>query len=85
VTEAVWDRCLNSEILVVTGLRPTMPHETTFLDRAIENRYRQRLATILLTPEMPKELEAEFDSLDPTHGCWDRLFSRMYETSLVAL
>ena len=41
--------------------------------------------TILLTPEMPSELEADLRSIDPTASTWNRLFTRMYETSLVAL
>lgn len=85
VTEDTWYRLLKSDLLVLIGLKPSHWHEAIFLDRTIDGRYRQRLATILLTPEMPHELEAEFESLDPTHTVWDRLFSRMYETSLVAL
>jgi hypothetical protein len=85
VTADVWYRCSSSEVLMLVGLKPSHQHELFFLDRAIEERYRQRLATILVTPETPQELEAEVDSLDPTHLFWDRLFTRMYETSLVAL
>jgi hypothetical protein len=39
----------------------------------------------LMTPDLPQELEAEYESVDPTRTYWNRLFSRMYETSLVAL
>jgi hypothetical protein len=85
LTEATWERMLQSDLLVLIGLKPQHWHEATFLDRALDGRYRQRLATILMTPEMPRDLEAEYESVDPTHTFWDRLFSRMYETSLVAL
>jgi hypothetical protein len=85
VTEHVWQRCQFSELLVVTDLRPRQSHEATYLDRTVEQRYSTRKATILLTPEMPSELEADLRTLDPTDACWNRLFSRMYETSLVAL
>lgn len=85
VTEDVWQRVQEADLLLLVGLRPRQLHEALFLDRAIESRYRRRRATILLTPEKPQELEAELTSLDPTQGCWDRLFSRMYETSLVAI
>ncbi len=85
VTDDVWERCSSSELLMLFGLRPSQPHEVAFLDRAIEERYRQRLATILVTPETPQVLEAEVDSIDPSQQMWDRLFTRMYETSLVAL
>lgn len=74
-----------SDVLVLSGLKPSHEHEAIFLDQMLEERYRQKLATILLTPDMPQELEAEFESLDPSHAVWERLFQRMYETSLVAL
>jgi hypothetical protein len=76
---------LHTDLLVLIGLKPSFWHEATFLDQTIEERYRQRLATILLTPDMPQQLEAEFQSLDPSRTFWSRLFERMYETSLVAL
>jgi hypothetical protein len=85
VTEHVWLRCQSSELLVVTDLKPRQSHEAAFLDRTVEQRYANRRATILLTPEMPAELEADLRTIDPTEASWNRLFSRMYETSLVAL
>lgn len=85
VTQQVWQRCQSSELLVVTDLRPRQSHEAAYLDRTVEQRYSTRKATILLTPEMPSELEADLRSIDPTQTTWNRLFSRMYETSLVAL
>ncbi len=85
VTSEVWDRCSTAEVLMLVGLKPAYQHEVTFLDRAIDERYRQRLATILVTPETPSDLEADLATLDPTQMYWDRLFTRMYETSLVAL
>lgn len=85
VTEQVWQRCQSAELLVVTDLRPRQMHEAAFLDRTVAQRYATRRATILLTPEMPSELEADLRSIDPTQSTWNRLFSRMYETSLVAL
>jgi hypothetical protein len=85
LTQETFDRMVGTDILVLTGLKPAHTHEARLLDRTLDNRYRQRLATILLTPDMPQELEAEFETLDPTRTYWDRLFSRMYETSLVAI
>lgn len=85
VTDDVWERCSSAELLMLVGLKPSHAHEVEFLDRAIEERYRQKLATILVTPETPQVLEAEVDSVDPSMQLWDRLFTRMYETSLVAL
>jgi hypothetical protein len=85
VTQDTVDHLVFSDLLVLIGLKPTQAHEAVFLDRTIDGRYRQRLATILLTPDPPEELAAEFASLDPTKTYWERLFNRMYETSLVAL
>ena len=85
VTEDTCERLEFSDLLVLVGLRPRSWHEATFLDRTIDERYRKRLATILLTQQMPQTLEAEFDGLDPSRTFWPRLFQRMYETSLVAL
>jgi hypothetical protein len=85
VTKDTWDRFLFSDVLVLVGLKPEHAYEAMFLDRAIDSRYQKRLATILLTPEMPDGLAAEFASVDPSRTYWDRLFQRMYETSLVAL
>jgi hypothetical protein len=85
VTQDTVDQLVFSDLLVLVGLKPKQAHEAVFLDRTIDGRYRQRLATILLTPELPDELAAEFAALDPTRTYWERLFNRMYETSLVAL
>lgn len=85
VTQDTREKLLFSDLLVLIGLKPNAWHEATFLDRTIDERYRKRLATILVTPDLPNELEAEFGSVDPTGTFWPRLFQRMYETSLVAL
>jgi|SwirhisoilCB1_FD_contig_41_1404069_length_796_multi_3_in_0_out_0_1 hypothetical protein len=85
VTEDTCARLMYSDMLVLIGIRPSAWHEASFLDRMIDERYRQRLATILLTADMPHTLESEFDVVDPSGMLWSRLFDRMYETSLVAL
>ena len=85
VTYNTWTKMVSTDLLVLVGLKPAHRHEAELLDRTLENRYEQRLATILLTPDMPQELEAEFETVDPSLACWHRIFQRMYETSLVAL
>ena len=85
VTHNTWLQMLNTDLLVLVGLKPTRRHEAELLDRTLEGRYEQRLATIILTPEMPQELEIEFASVDPSKTYWRRIFQRMYDTSLVAL
>lgn len=84
VTYNTWTRMLSTDLLVLVGLKPAHRHEADLLDRTIAGRHEQRLATILVTPDMPQELEAEFENV-ATRAYWDRLFGRMYETSLVAL
>lgn len=85
VTYNTWTRMLSTDLLVLVGLRPAHRHEAELLDRTIAGRHEQRLATILLTPDMPQQLEANFDTVDPSKAYWERIFQRMYETSLVAL
>lgn len=85
VSKDLWDRFQTSDLLMVIGLQPAYQHEVAFLDKALEARYLQRRATIILTPEQPQRLEADLTSLDPETGAWDRLIARVYERSLVAL
>ena len=85
VTDDARERLLYSDVLVLIGMRPSAWHEATFLDQTIDERYRRKLATILLTSAMPEKLESDFRDVDPSGVLWPRVFSRMYETSLVAL
>ena len=85
VTHNTWIQMVSTDLLVLVGLKPTRRSEAELLDRALEGRHEQRLATIILTPDMPRDLEDDFATLDPTHTYWQRIFQRMYETSLVAL
>jgi hypothetical protein len=85
VTVDTWTQVASTDLLVLVGLQPTNRHEAELLDRTIERRHSHKLATILLTPTMPQELEAEFSTVDGGEGYWGRIFGRMYETSLVAL
>ena len=84
VTYNTWTRMVSTDLLVLVGLKPTHRHEAELLDRTLAGRHEQRLATILLAPNMPQELEAEFESV-ANRAYWDRIFGRMYETSLAAL
>lgn len=85
VTWQTWTKVVSTDLLVLVGLKPSHRHEAHLLDRTIEQRYAHKLATILLAPTMPQELEADFSSVDPKLEYWQRIFDRMYETSLVAL
>jgi hypothetical protein len=85
VTSSTWTRMLSTDLLVVIGCKPAHRHEAALLDRTLETRQAQRLATILMTPEMPRQLETELESVAPESRYWESIFGRMYETSLVAM
>ena len=73
------------DLLVVVGCKPAQRHEADLLDKTLANRHSQKLATILITPDMPSQLEAELGTVDPDANYWSRIFGLMYETSLVAM
>jgi hypothetical protein len=85
VTSSTWTRMLSTDLLVVIGCKPAHRHEAELLDRTLENRQSHRLATILMTPDMPAELEADLETVDPERDYWQSIFGRMYETGLVAM
>jgi hypothetical protein len=85
VTSSTWTRMLSTDLLVVIGCKPAHRHEAELLDRTLENRQSHRLATILMTPDMPAELEADLETVDPEKDYWQSIFGRMYETGLVAM
>jgi hypothetical protein len=85
VTSHTWTRMLSTDLLVVDGCRPSHRHEAELLDRTLEARQAHKLATILMTPDMPQELEAEFETVDPEGRYWSSIFGRMYGTGLVAM
>jgi len=85
VADEAKEKLLFSDMLVLIGMRPATWHEAVFLDQTIDERYRKKLATILLTNQMPEKLQADFNDVDPSGALWSRVFTRMYETSLVAL
>jgi len=78
-------RMIVSDLLIVAGVFPHHRNELQFLDQAVERRYAQRLSTILITPLQPHELARQMDELAPEAPYWDRLFTRMYERSLIAM
>lgn len=85
ITTQTWTQMLSTDLLVLVGLKPVSRHEADLLDRTLTSRHDQRLPTILLTPDMPQQLAAELDTADPSACYWDRIFQRMYDTSLVAM
>jgi hypothetical protein len=85
VSSDVSEQLRYSDLLVLVGLRPSSWHEAVVLDRTIDERFSNRLATIVLTTDMPHQIESTFDSIDPSGLVWQRLFDRLYQRNLVAL
>jgi len=76
---------MSTDVLVLSGIVPTQPHEVTYLDKVVATRYSRRFPSILITPLLPHELEERF-RVSPGGGeIWQRFFDRMYQTSLMAL
>lgn len=85
VTSSTWTQMLSTDLLVVIGCKPAHRHEIELLDRTLESRQSQRMATILMTPDMPRDLQAGIETVDPERRYWDSIFGRMYETGMVAM
>jgi hypothetical protein len=86
VSQQTMIRMVTADLLVVNGLLPRHSHEVRYLNDTIEARYRSRLATIIVTPEQPHQLEREVTRL-AEHGVdtWGHLSTRLYETNLIAM
>lgn len=79
-------RMVTADLLILNGLVVRHEHEMRYLEDTIDRRYRHRLATILLTPEQPHELAFEMSQVsDSGHEAWQRISTRLYETSLIAM
>ncbi len=85
LTDDTQEGMISADLLILAGLQVTHQHEARVLDETLEARYRERRATIVMTPDLPQTLEAEFRTVDPTRTYWDRFYHRMYETSLIAV
>lgn len=75
------------DLFVLSGIDPSHPHELGYLDQIIAERLQSQRPSILITPRMPHELEAEFRALAGGAGekVWERFFHRLYDTCLIAL
>lgn len=86
VTQDMYYQMCYCDLLVLAGVAPSYPHELGYLDQVIFERYRNRRASILITPHTPQGLEADFESLG-TAGKegWKRFFGQLYDTCLIAM
>lgn len=85
VSEDSYYLMLTCDILVLSGVAPQHPHELRYFDLVTEGRQRKRLPTFVVTPRMPHELHKDLHAIDPSDTYWDRIFRRLYRTSLIAL
>jgi hypothetical protein len=85
VSRATGYQMRQCDVLVVAGLRPSLPHEVRLLDETIGQRYAARRATLLVTPDAPHELAERLRGIDGGGPVWERLWASMYERSLIAL
>jgi hypothetical protein len=85
VSRATGFQMRQCDVLVVMGVRPTQRHEAVLLDEVVVQRHARRRATLLLTPHQPHDLATALSTVESTIPLWDRLWSSMYERSLVAL
>ncbi len=86
VSRQTMAQSVTADLLIVSGLHPQHAHEVLYLADTIEHRYRDRLATIILTPDQPHQL-AEGISRDLGFGdsTWRQIESRLYEMNLIAM
>lgn len=86
VSQQTMIQMVTSDLLIVNELLPRHGHEVRYLNDTIESRYRSRLATIILTPEQPHELERDVTRLaDRGVDTWGTLSNRLYEMNLIAV
>lgn len=86
VSRQTMTRTVTVDLLVVNGLRPQHAHEVQYLLDTLELRYRDRLATIILTPEQPHELASDISSTAAMGtAAWQHIESRLYEKNLIAI
>ena len=86
VSRQTMTRTVTVDLLVVNGLRPQHAHEVQYLLDTLELRFRDRLATIILTPDQPHELALEITGTAGLGAAaWQHIESRLYEKNLIAV
>jgi hypothetical protein len=87
VTQDMYYHMCYCDLFVLNGVDPSYRHEVGYLDQIIGARLQNRRASILISPHMPHELEADFAALDPAANgsTWKRFFAQLYDTCLIAL
>lgn len=85
VSQDMYYHMLYSEFFVLSGVAPSYPYETSYLDNVLEQRQGRSLPTTLITPRSMQELEHDIRSTSADGELWDRFFDRIYKGSLIAV
>lgn len=86
ISQQTMVRMVTDDMLIINGVAPRHAHEVRYLCATIDARFTSRLATIMLVRDSLEELGYHVSRLGE-HGAatWERLSSRLYETSLIAM
>ena len=87
VSQDMYYQMCYCDLFVLGGVDPSYPHELGYLDQVIAHRYENHRSSILITPRMPDELATGVRTLagDAGSAYWQRFFSRLYDTCLIAM
>lgn len=86
VSQQTMIRMVTDDLLIVPGVSVRHSHEVRYLSATILARYNGRLATILLTPDSPHDLEGSITRHSDTgSAAWRDLSQRLFATSFLAL
>ena len=85
VSQDMYYHMLYSEFFVLSGVAPSYPYETSYLDNVLEQRQERSLPTTIITPRSIQELEQNIRATSVDGEFWDRFFDRIYKGSLIAV
>jgi hypothetical protein len=86
VSRQTMTRSVTADLLIVSGLHPQHDHEIRYFADTLEHRYRDKRATIILTPDQPHELAGEISrTAEFGAAAWRQIESRFYEMNLIAV
>lgn len=85
VSQDMYYHMLYTEFFVLSGVAPSYPYETSYLDSVLGQRQERSLPTTIITPRSMQELEQNIRATSVNGEMWERFFDRLYEGSLIAV
>ena len=85
VTQDMYYHMLYCDFLVLSGVAPTYPYETSYLDSVLGQRFDRQQPTIVISPLTMQGLEHNLRSISTDKDLWERFFGRIYQSSLIGL